>query len=556
MSAFAVAPAAAAEHPRRRGPAASHLWRLALADFRERTRRPAYLVSLLFMVWLTHGMLPAAGSGYRTFVMNDVWRPAYGPAWVGTIVGVLAGLYFLLVGFYLVKGGVERDRRTGVGAIVAATRVSRLRYLVAKALSNLLVLLSMLAVAFVVALVTQQLLGEDRRFDPLAVAVPLVMLASPVAALVAAGAVLLECVPGLAGGLGNVVWFFATIALLATGLVQSNRTEPGTHDLLAVSAVTLSTYEQLHALHPEIPVDVKSINMGVDVDPRWRGVAQQTFPWDGLRWDAGAFALRGAWFALAAMLVALGALVFDRFERPASAGAGRALRPWAWFEPRRADVGAADRHAATVATLAPAKRGRAFAGLVRAELALLLHGRHALWFLGATGLLVATALAPLEAVRAGLLPVLSIWPVLALGSLGSRERQNGTDALLFSVAHPVERPLAAGWTAGALLVLALGGPALLRFALAGQWPWAAGWALGALFVPALALAFGTWTGGSRFFEVLLLFLWYAGPMQHLPALDYTGVTAARAPVVWAAYAALTMLLLASAWAGRARLVRR
>lgn len=554
MSTVAAAPALARAKPRAPGNPASHLWRLALADFRERTRRPAWFVALAVMAWLTHGMLPSGDAGYRTFVMNDVFRPAYGPEWVGTLVGVLASLYFLLVGFYLVKGTVERDRRTGVGQVVAAARVSRRRYLAAKAFSNLLVLATMLAVALVVALVTQQLLGEDRRFDPLATALPLFALALPVAALVSAAAVLLECIPGLAGGMGNVVWFVASMTLLSLGILDSNRPEVGGRDLLAVSAVTRSTYERLHELRPEIPVDVNAISMGVSVSERWRGVAQQTFDWRGLRWDARAIAVRAQWLVLAAGLVALAAIVFDRFERPAHVPAGRASRPWAWFAKPRAEAAVA-RRAASVAALTPARRGHAFTGLVRAELALLLHGQSPFWFLGAAGLMLASLLSPLQAVRAGLLPVLAVWPVLVLGTLGSRDRVHGTEPLLFAVARPVTRGLAAGWLAGAAIGLALGAPGMLRLALAGQWPAVVGWALGSLFVPALALALGTWTGGSKFFEVLLLFAWYTGPMHRIAGLDWTGVTAPRPPLVWAAFAALTAGLLAAAWAGRARRVR-
>lgn len=554
MSAVAAAPALAVARAAGGARAASHLWRMASADFLERTRRPGYLVSLLVMVWLTHGMLPPASAGYRTFVMNDVFRPEYGPEWVGTLVGVLAGLYFLLVGFYLVKGSVERDRATGVGQVVAATRVGRFRYLAAKAFSNLLALLSMLAVALAVALVTQQLLGENRRFDPLATALPLVALALPVAALVAAGAVLVECVPGLAGGAGNVAWFVVTMVGLGSGMLDSDRAEVAGRDLLAVSAVTRSTYERLHELRPEIPVDVKSVSMGVNVSERWRNARQETFTWRGLRWDTRAIAVRAQWLALAAGFVALAALVFDRFERPARARAGRASRPWQWFG-RGRSAPAARARGASVATLPPAVRGGGFAALVRAELSLLLHGQSPWWYLGGAGLVVATLFAPLDAVRLGLLPVLSIWPVLLLGALGARERRDGTAALLFSVPRPVTRLLAAGWLAGALLYLALGAPALARFALAGRWEWAAGWTLGSLFVPALALALGTWTGGSKFFEVLALFAWYVGPMHRLAELDYTGVTAPRPAGLWLAYAALAAGLLAAAGWRRSRLVR-
>ena len=51
---------------------AGHLWRLALADVRERTRRTGYLVSLAVMVWLGNAMLPPNGSNYRTFTLHDI----------------------------------------------------------------------------------------------------------------------------------------------------------------------------------------------------------------------------------------------------------------------------------------------------------------------------------------------------------------------------------------------------------------------------------------------------------------------------------------------------
>lgn len=544
VSALAAAPASAGGHP------ASHLVRLALADFRERTRRPAFFVSLAVIAWITHGMLPPQGSGYRTFVMSDNWRPAYGPEWVGALVGLLMSLYLLLVGFYLVKGSVERDRRTGVGQVLAAARVSRLRYVAGKALSNFLVLASMLAVAFVMALVAQQLLGEVRRFDPLATALPLALIGLPVAALVAAGAVLIECVPGLAGGFGNVVWFVASMTLVSVGAIESDRGTATALDLVGGGTVAQSTYEALRAAHPEVPIDRKSLSVGVNVSPRYRGARLGTFTWPGLRWDAAMVGGRLLWVLVALVLLAPAALVFDRFERPARAPSRAGARVWERL--RRAAPAPAHAAIGSAAHLAPAVRGAGFAGLVRAELALLLHGQPLLWYLGALGLGIACAFAPLGAVRAALLPILSVWPVLVLGSLGARERLHGTESLLFSVARPVGRLLAAGAVAGALLYVALGAPALLRLAAAGEWGYAGGWLLGSAFVPLLALALGTWTGGAKFFEVLVLFAWYMGPMHHIAELDYTGVTAPRSPQLWAAYAALAAGLAVAAWFGRSR----
>jgi hypothetical protein len=556
MTAGSLAAVMAAPAARERGRTVGNLWRLALADFLERTRRPAYVVSLLVMAWLANGMLPPASAPYRTFVMEDRFRPAYGPEWVGTLVGILTALYFLLVGFYQVKGSVERDRRTGVGQILAAARVSRRRYLAGKVLSNFLVLASMAVLALGVALVSQQLLGEDRRFDLLAAAVPLLAITLPVAAIVASFAVLLECIPGLAGGAGNIVWFVVSMVALGSGVIDSETSRGSWRDLLGVGAVAKSTYATLHAIHPKVPLTSKGMSMGVNVSERWKKIRLETFRWPGLEWGAEAVAKRAIWFAIAAAFVGLAAMVFDRFDRPARARSERAgplerlLRRFS-PQPRSKAAGAARASALTVAP-----RALDLPTLVRAEFALLARGQSAWWYLGALAFAIAGLAAPEGALRAGWLPVAFIWPILALSPLGGRERLHGTEALLFSAPRPVTRLLAASWLAGFLLVLALCGTAVLHLALLGRTEAALGALLGCALLPALALALGAWTGSGKFFEVLVLFVWYVGPMHHVAEMDYTGVTTPRPVPLWIAYVAITAGLLAAAWLGRSRQVQR
>jgi MYXO-CTERM domain-containing protein len=82
------------------------------------------------------------------------------------------------------------------------------------------------------------------------------------------------------------------------------------------------------------------------------------------------------------------------------------------------------------------------------------------------------------------------------------------------------------------------------------------WGAGALFIPALALASGVWTGGRKMFEILYLVLWYGGPMNKTPELDFMGVTAAGAasqtPMIFLGVA-LALLVLAAV--GRTRQLR-
>ena len=113
-----------------------------------------------------------------------------------------------LFAFYNIKSAVERDRTTRVGEIFAATSMRRFDYALGKALSNFLVLGSMAAILFVVAVVMQFVRGESAAFDLGQIAAPFALVVLPTIAMVAAIALLFEMIPWLRGGFGNVALLF------------------------------------------------------------------------------------------------------------------------------------------------------------------------------------------------------------------------------------------------------------------------------------------------------------------------------------------------------------
>ena len=552
MSAVAgvVAAVPRAATPRR----AAHLHVLlaiARADFLERVRRYGFLITLAVAAWGAHGALPRRGSGYTT-VSLDGHRALYGSAGAATIVALITGLFLTLAGFYLVKNAVERDRHTGVGPILAATRVGRLTYIAGKVLSNAAVLFAMLGVMLVVAGVIQQVLGEDRRLAIAALALPFVLLAAPAMLVVSAVAVLFEVVPRLRGGLGNVVFFFLWVWGLATAVPESVVRLP-IGDAVGMTVVMPSLEQACVHAYPDYHPD-KGRTAGINFSPR--AVTVTPFDYPGVRWTPALLAQRLAWVGIAALLTVLAAALFDRFDTaraaPGRRGRRRA-RAHATDEPA-AEPAAPARTRGSVAALAPTLRSERFAPLLRAELALLLKGQGRWWYAGALALALVCLFVPLAGVRSVALPLAVIWPLLAWSSLGWREQRHGVAALLFSAPRPLRRQLLATWLAGVLLALAASGTYGLRVALAGDPGSLSGWLAGVLFIPSFALASGVWTGSGKLFEVAFLALWYVGPMQRVAALDFLGaVPGARA--AHAAFFALALALLALAYAGRARQLR-
>jgi len=195
--------------------------------------------------------------------------------------------------------------------------------------------------------------------------------------------------------------------------------------------------------------------------------------------------------------------------------------------------------------------------LLDAEIRLVLKGASRWWYLGVVGLWIASAVTPLEAARLHVLPLVWIWPVLQWSALGVREARYGTDQILFSSPHPLRLQVPAAWLGGVALALLTGAVIGARLVIAGDWAAVGAWAIGACFAPALALALGVWSGTSRFFEGLYTALWYMGPLQPVPWIDFMGVSdaaiAVRTPVV---FAVVTLVLLAATFLGRRRQLRR
>ena len=516
--------------------------RLAWPDVLERARRSSFFLTLGITVWL----------GSLVYTDNiQMWmgdfRGVVNSAWLGTVMALSATLFVSLVGFYVVKNAIERDRQLGVGQILAATPVSTRTYLVAKWLSNLVVLASIVATLGLAAVVLHLVQADGARLDVVALVAPLVMLALPGMAVVAAFAVVFETVPWLAGGVGNAVYFFVWNLTITMPLLAGARWA----DWTGITFVSASLERAVHAVAPGADAQI-SFTAGPAKDLSKLGVIE----WPGVEWTAATVLMRLAWVVVAVGAVAAASGWFDRFDTTRAPSARRQRKA------RRGLEGAVEgRTRGRISRLAGAgwavvdrmvpPRAR-FAGMVVAELKLSLRGLSAWWVLVAVALAVASLLAPAQAVPY-LLVVAWFWPLLVWSKMGVRERQHRTGPLVFSSAHPIRRQFLASWTAGVIVALVTGAGFAISH-LAGGDPVALGpWLAGAFFVPSLACALGVWAGTPRAFEALYTAWWYLGPMQAIGAADFTGAFAARTPAPTAViYGLAAAGLLAIAIAGRRR----
>jgi hypothetical protein len=270
------------------------------------------------------------------------------------------------------------------------------------------------------------------------------------------------------------------------------------------------------------------------------------FTWPGADWTPGIVLSRFMFFGIAFALALASSIFFDRFDsdrlRP-----GRAKTSASPSTPADLPI----KRPVSSVQLTPLNAppdGIAFARLLSLELKLLFKGLRWWWFAVAGSLMIAALLISPEPVRAYILPVTWLWPVLVWSGMGSREIRHNVGQMVFSSAAPLKRQLPATWLAGFIVTVLAGSGAGIRLLIAGDGAGLLAWFSAALFIPSLALVLGIWSGSSKLFEVVYVSLWYLA-LNKVYAVDYLGAYS-RGNI--SLFIPLSLALIAAAFIGRAK----
>ena len=486
------------------------IYHLARADFLERVRRYSFLVMLGLVVFL----------GYQTAIGKLVlelgqYRGEFNSAWVGAMMSLIGTFFIGWFGFYMVKGSVARDRETGVGQIMATTPLTRPLYLIGKWLSNFLVLMAMVTVLALAGIIIQLLQGENTDVNLFAFLAPFFFIVMPLMALVAATAVLFESISFLQGGFGNIVYFFAFIMFVPLFMENDTLKNYPAFEPMGLGLLASEMGKAVSAIHPDYDGDF-SLGGGFVEH------ATTTFVWNGIHWTPEFIFARFSLIIIALAMPLFAALFFDRFDPSRS-------KPRSVRIKRSASDSAPTPASTSQAIAAPhltplnkaANRFRFFSVLL-AELKLLLKGQRWWWYAIMGGIIVACLVNSSAITREIVLPIAWVWPILIWSAIGNREIHNNVQQLTFSSASPLWRQLPAQWLAGFIVTMLMASGAAFRFVIDGDTISLLALLSGAIFIPSLALASGVWSGTSKLFEILYMAIWYLGPLNNAPGLDFIG----------------------------------
>jgi hypothetical protein len=494
-----------------RGSRARILYHLARADFLERVRGYSFLVTLAFALYL--GYLAATG---QIFLNLGKYQAVYNAAYVGGFMSYVTSLFLSLFGFYVVKNAIERDRKTGVGQILAACSMRKTDYCLGKSVSNFCVLGVMVMLLAAAGVGMYFLYGDKSGLHPAPLLSTFIVFTIPTIAFTAAIAVFFESVPVLRGGIGNVIYFFVWTGLLLLGAVTIfTGVDHPFLDFMGAFSLWHSMAAALTQQFPGAVANNFALSFANSPNP-----TIGTFRWNGFSWTPALLLSRFSWLGIAFALTYLSAGVFDRFQtasaRQTESPAEEELLPGAEAARSKSDA-----HP-SLALLTPVKSRFRFSAVVSAEIRVMLKGQRWWWYAVAAGLAISSGAVVSRESRGMVLALAWIWPLFLWSSLGVREARDQTGQFIFSTPHPLARQLPAVWLAGFALAVLTGSGFGLRLLLTGDLSGLRVWVIAALFIPTFALALGVWSQGTKLFEVAYFFLWYLGPIHSIPPLDFIG----------------------------------
>ena len=526
------------------------VYHVGRADFLERVRSRKLIVFLAVVAYL--GYLVNVGGvnlAYTVTVDGERMRVVGEPtaALIGLKTALAGGAVVVFGAFYVMRNGLARDRRHGHAELVASTATRDTTYLLGKLASNVALGGVVVATLGVAAVVNHAVHGVGAT-EPVVLLTPLLVLTLPVCVLVGAVALTFETVSWFDGTLGTVAHLtlgtltLSALAGVGGALPAGVPVTTQLADVLGYLPVYQMTVDALTASVPGYTGGLPSVGT-------LQGSA--TFTYDGAAWPAWVVPQRLGVVVAGVVVTVATTVLFDRTRVDRGDGSGgllpspgrvlAALRERVGDSPRQA--GGEVRAVEAIETTPVTQRDAGgFWRLAAAEFRLAIRDRQWWWYAG----VVATVVGPLALVATGggsvpargiLLALAFAWPLPVWSELGSRAYRHGTTDLLFS-SEVATTQVVAEWVAGVGVGGLVGiGPAALAVA-AGETTVLAGVVAGVLFPPSLALAFGVWTHSERLFEVGYLLIWYVGPVNDAPAVNFLATGEDATLVVPAAFVGL------------------
>jgi len=488
-----------------------YIYNIVKADYLQRTRSYAFLITLVITVYVAYLFVPATNATYTTLSASG-FKSVYNSAWVGYVSGLMTTVMLSFYGFLLINSGIKKDIDTEVGLIVATTPISNFKYLLSKQLSNYLVLCTIVGCTFVVSFFMFFLRGSGHPFVLSNFILPYLFFALPAMFVVAALAVVGEVFLGKRSILQFIVYFFLCGIVMSTVNIKGGNTPSGVFDPFGLSLVSSSIRNQVNS---QFHQHIDQVSFGFIFSGQ---KPYKVFTWNGITWTGLFIFSRLLWMGFALGLVYVSSFFFHRFDVKQASGKKKKK---ATKEPVQLAASPITPNGINYRLLPPLVTNYSIFPFVKTELLLLIRqGNKWLWLVN-IGLSISMFFAPINISSVFLLPALWFLQVTRWSELATKEETNRLHYFTYASYKPLMRMLPAQIMAGVILALVLALPLIVRYAITADIFSIVNIITGAVLIVLLAVCLGILTGGKKLFEVVFFMLTYT-VMNKLPLADYTG----------------------------------
>ena len=509
---------------------------LVMNEVRLRMRRSSTLVALLAVIAISWAMIADPANGSALIVVEST-RVLYTSSTLAVGSASLGCIMFGLGAFYLVRGRVGEDIRSGVGSVIGATAVGNVTFLLGRWAGNVTYLCAMV-LAFMATIMLLHAVRGDGPIEPLVYLQVYLYMLLPLILFTASCATLFDSWAPLMGKGGDVLFFFLWAAQM--GVVMPAVDSAG-------GAIPLVQVFDFNGLGASMLVTTQALNSTqVSLGGGNFKAALAPITMTNDLWSAQLAAVRSVTALLALLPLLLAVPLFHRFspDKVKLASSGKRRAPLAvlnqWLKPL-------SRFASPLFGVAARVPG--MPGQVMGDVALTF-ATSPVAMLAATGFAVAAAVVTPEVLPGVLLAAAIFWGVL-ISDVSTRDYAAGTEDMTGAVGGGVARRYLRQFAATLALGLIFTGPVALRWSLE-QPVRALALVVGVASLAALATCFGRCSRTARLFLGLFLFWAYVALNGvKLPTLDIIGSAGAAnagSTLLWAVGGAVA--LAAGYWCNR------
>ena len=495
-----------------------YFWKIVQLDLYNRIRKTNWWFACLCMIAITLFIFPDSSAGYAVLDING-YRGIYNSAWMGESLALVSSSFVLLFGYYLLSGFVAQEKTSQIQSLLLSSSFTINQYLSTKFVVNVL-LLNIIGILMIAAAMLQQLIAQEQSTIYItSYILPYLVLILPVTIMVSCFALLFDILPEKIQKYSNLIYFFVW-ALLCTLNIFGLSAHSDFIRQMEQAAPSLTTGQTQH-----LSIGISKLNR-----------IQETFNWQGVNYDISVF------IPIVLQLL-LGLVIFTITLRLANGPChllyqSKSNRFSTSTNPKKASSNsfALTDYLFTINSQYP---------LLNAELGMLSsHLNRSFWVI-ATCLFSVSLLVSLDTLRAVILAIIWLLPVVTVCQLSMCDERSETAVLLSGYRNQLSLRLTRVLAASIFTGLCCLG-ALIRFVIEGEFI-----AVLHLLGYCLLLPLGSVTcsmifHSQKMFQLSFLFCWIASVVNHAPYSDLIGVTASSQgfSATWIANLTLFIMLIA------------